>query len=361
MSNRWPQRILGSATVLAGLAAGAATGLAAERRVVRKPRTRPDSAAREPFGALPYDRTGVVVADDGVELRYEEVGPEDAPLTIVLVHGWTLEMAAWHFQRTALTAAGRVVLFDHRGHGRSGATEAAHATIDQLGSDLERVIAERAPDGPLMLVGHSMGGMTIMALAQRRPDLFADGGRVRAVGLLSTSTGHLAELTFGVPAVLGTAVKWSWPRLLVGIGGPRARYVDPIRRRGLNSDIAHVLTRYLTFGGSDVPPSYVDFADRMITATSTLSTSAFATALLSHDKLAALPLLKAVPTLVLVGGDDRLTPPDHSRLMAAELGANAELVILPGAGHMAMLERAPLVNVHLLALAARAVDPKPVA
>jgi pimeloyl-ACP methyl ester carboxylesterase len=236
-----------------------------------------------------------------------------------------------------------------------------HATVDQLAADLEKVLSERAPSGRLMLVGHSMGGMTIMALAARRPELFAPGGRVAAVGLLNTSTGKLADLTFGAPALLGVVVKRSWPLLLAGIGGKRARFVDPLRQKGLHSDIAHVITRYLTFGSSDVSPALVDFVDTMVTSTSTLSTSAFATALLAHDKLAALPLMRAVPTLVLVGDNDRLTPPSHSELIVKELGENAELVVLPGAGHMAMLERAPLVNLRLLALAARARTGQPAA
>jgi pimeloyl-ACP methyl ester carboxylesterase len=350
----WRQRSALAGTVGGALAAGLAAGALAERRSVRAVRQRPDAEAREPFGQLPADRTGVVVASDGVELRYEEVGPLDAPLTLVFVHGYTLQMASWHYQREALADLGRLVLYDQRAHGRSGASPAEGCTIDQLGNDLETVLAARVPAGPVVLVGHSLGGMTIMALAERRPELFAAGGQVAGVALLCTSAGKLAQLTLGLPAGAARLGQWLFPRLLVGIGGRRARFVDAQRRRGLGNDFGYALTRRLSFGERDVSPALVDFVERMIAATPTEVIANFAPTFLSHDKLSALAALVQIPVLIVAGDADVLTPVGHAQAMAEVIGS-AELVVLPGAGHLAQLERPGIVNLHLRALVRRAL------
>ena len=118
----------------------------------------------------------------------EEIGPPDAPLTVVFVHGYTLSMASWTFQRRTLAAElatanghrpdARLVFYDQRGHGASGRGDADHSTIEQLARDLEAVLESRVPRGPVVLVGHSMGGMTIMGLAALRPGpVRLEGGR----------------------------------------------------------------------------------------------------------------------------------------------------------------------------------------
>src|SRR5690606_31084170 len=84
----------------------------------------------------------------------------------------------------------RLVFYDQRSHGRSSRAAPGHATIDDLATDLAAVIGTAAPTGPLVLVGHSMGGMALLALAGRDPDLFAD--RVHGVALLSTSANETA-------------------------------------------------------------------------------------------------------------------------------------------------------------------------
>lgn len=335
------------------VAAGLAGGVAAERTKVRGPRSRPDAVAAEPFGALPADRAHRVRADDGVELYVEEVGALDAPLTIVFSHGYTLEMASWHYQRRDLADLGRLVLWDQRSHGRSGRSDAAHCTIDQLGSDLERVLAACAPTGPVVLVGHSMGGMTVMALAERCPQLFASGGQVVGVALVATSAGRLAEVTLGLPRLAGRVARRVVPRAWVGMGA-RAAFVDTRRERGKGNDLSYAVTRRLSFGSNDVSPALVDLMERMIAQTSTEVIAAFAPAFLSHDKLQALGALRGTSVLVLVGDADVLTPTDHAHAIADAL-PDAESVVLPGAGHMVMLERPQLVSLWLRTLVARAL------
>jgi pimeloyl-ACP methyl ester carboxylesterase len=342
----------GAVGAIAGIVAvGAAAGLAAERYAVGRARLRPDPEAREPFFQLPADRVREVVCDDGVRLHVEEVGPEDTSgPTLVFIHGYTQEMAVWHYQRQAFAAdnPGKLVFYDQRSHGRSGRSHHHHSTIDQLGRDLHAVIETCAPRGPVVLVGHSMGGMTIMALADHRPELF--GSRVVGVALLSTSTGKLAEAAFGLPSAVVPVTNRVLPFLTRGM---RSRPEVFERGRRLGTDLAFLLSRSWAFGTRDVSPALVEFVERMTANTPVDVIAEFYDTFVDHDKLAALRLLDRVETLVLVGSKDKLTPVDHSRVMAQEL-PSAHLVVVEGAGHMVQLERAPLVTLHLRALLRRA-------
>ncbi len=337
---------------LVGLvAAGAATGLAAERYAVGRARLRPDPDAAQPFFSLLADRVRAVPADDGVLLHVEEVGPAgEVPVTVVFCHGYIQQLAVWHYQRQALTVAnpGRLVFWDQRAHGRSGRGDPANSTIDQLGRDLLAVLTAAAAHGPVVLVGHSMGGMTIMALADQRPELFGD--RVVGVALLGTSAGRLAEVTFGLPAAVGPVARRALPWLT---RGARRRPAAFERTRRLGTDLAFVLTRKGGFGTREVSPSLVEFVERMAAETPVDVIAEFYDTFATHDKLKALDVLRGIPVLVLVGSADKVTPASHSEAIAAAL-PDAELVVVDGAGHMVKLERPALVTAELRELFSRA-------
>ena len=339
--------IVGAA--LGVLATGAAIGLAAERYVVGRARLRPDPEASQPFFGLRPDRTRTVRTEDGVSLHVEEVGPVDADLTVVLVHGYVQEMAVWHYQRQALQAAGdvRVVLYDQRSHGRSSRGAAERSTIDQLGRDLGRVVDELVPAGPVVLVGHSMGGMTVMALADARPELFGD--RVVGVALVGTSAGRLAQVTFGLPTAALPVTRRVLPVLTRGMSR-RPRTFERSRRAG--SDLVFLFTRRGGFGSGDVSPAVVDFVATMGARTPVDVIAEFYDTFMTHDKLAALDVLRDVEVLVLAGDRDLLTPPDHSRAIADAL-PDARLVVVEDAGHMVALEHPDQVGAELLDLLRR--------
>ncbi|MGZ4589543.1 MAG: alpha/beta fold hydrolase [Actinomycetes bacterium] len=344
----WGKRAALVAGAAGVVAAGAAVGVAAERYAVGRSFRGPDSEADEPLGEI-HGRVVPVVSTDGVPLHVEvDEAPDAGPVTIIFSHGLALDQGTWHYQRRDLGDLGRLVFWDQRGHGRSGRGAPENATIDQLGRDLYSVLQATAPTGPVVLIGHSMGGMTVMALADQHPELFGD--RIIGVALVATSPGKLAEVGLGVPAAAARALLKVAPRALTALN----RRPDLVARgRSLGGDLQFVLTKRYSFA-TDVPPSFTRFVARMHEQTPLDVLAELVPAFSSHDKLEALEVLDGVETLILGGENDLMTPPGHSREMAARLPA-AELVILPNAGHMFMLEHYDLVTDHLRALVERAL------
>ncbi|WLQ41233.1 alpha/beta hydrolase [Streptomyces laculatispora] len=364
------------------IAAGAAAGVAVERLTVgrgMRRRARLALDATGPYGSL-RGLPGRAAADDGTELYYETdeiepgggtgtggtppgtaAGPRrqrlfgrkaPAPVTVVFSHGYCLSQDSWHFQRAALRGLVRTVHWDQRSHGRSergrAQAQGVHVGIDQLGRDLKAVIDAAAPEGPLVLVGHSMGGMTIMALADQYPALFRD--RVAAVAFIGTSSGKLGEVSFGLPVAGVNAVRRVLPGVLKALGS-QPELVE--RGRRATADLFAGLIKRYSFGSRDVDPAVERFAERLIESTPIDVVAEFYPAFTEYDKSAALPQFHEVPVLILAGDKDLVTPSSHSEAIADEL-PDAELVIVPDAGHLVMLEHPETVTDRLADLLVRA-------
>jgi pimeloyl-ACP methyl ester carboxylesterase len=351
------------AKVGAGLAAagvGAALGLAAERLTANRAVADEDGSPLSgltPYGAL-RGRPRTVRARDGTKLHVEiDDGPEsgespsvptvpaDQP-TVLFTHGFALNLDAWHFQRVALRGHYRLVFWDQRGHGRSAVGPAGSSTIETLGGDLARVIESVAPTGPLVLVGHSMGGMTIMALAGQQPGLVQE--RVIAVGFIGTSAGGLADVPWTQNPLLSRVVHGFAPGV-VSVLAKRPALVSRTRRLG--SDLEQILVRRYSFA-SPVPASLVRFAADMIAATPIEVVADFLPTFDLHDERAALGALQSAEVLVLGGAQDAMTPTEHSDELAILL-PHAEHLVVQDAGHLVMLEHPDVVDRALFALIER--------
>ncbi|MFH8641271.1 alpha/beta fold hydrolase [Streptomyces goshikiensis] len=336
------------------IAAGAAAGVAMERLTVgrgmrMKARLALDAAGD--YGSL-RGTEGTTRAEDATEIYYEtDELPEEkgsrgrllrrkaaAAPTVVFCHGYCLSQDSWHFQRAALRGVVRSVYWDQRSHGRSARglaqADGEPVTIEQLGRDLKAVIDAAAPEGPLVLVGHSMGGMTIMALAEQFPGLVRE--RVLGVALIGTSSGGLGEVTYGLPLPAAglSAVRRVLPGVLRALGS-QVELVEKGRRA--TADLFAGMVKRYSFGSREVDPAVARFAERLIETTPIDVVAEFYPAFQIHDKSAALQRFADIPVTVIAGDRDMITPAAHSEAIKAELPA-AELTVLESAGHLMMLE-----------------------
>ncbi|MDP3967183.1 MAG: alpha/beta hydrolase [Nocardioides sp.] len=339
------RRLLGLGAAGALAAAGTAAGIVARRRLSEYSRIR-SSLLRgdvEVLGSLRSDPV-VVITEDDVALHVEVDEPSgeadpDEP-TLVFVHGFALHLDCWHRQRAWAREQGlRAVYYDQRSHGRSGRSAREDATVEQLGHDLAAVL-DAVTDGPVVLVGHSMGGMTVLALVEERPELF--GEKVVGVALVSTTAGGLRPGRLVAPFLPERLTGTIAPRLVAALAR-MPDLVDGARRRG--SDLGTVVVSRFAFGDR-VDPATATFVDEMLAEAPFEVLSEFFDNFADMDKFGVLQTLAHVPTTIICGTLDRMTSIGHSRKMAARL-PSATLVECPGAGHMVILEQPVRVNAAL--------------
>ena len=306
--------------------------------------------ASEPFGRLPFDESLTVPTTVGINLYAEIVEPArlataddlvaaPAP-ALVFVHGFCLDMGTFHFQRRELDRDGRhrMVFYDQPGHGRSSRRDHGEYTLDMLAQGLKDVLDTTTATDPIVLIGHSMGGMTIMALAAAYPELFGD--RIRGVVFISTSGGKLDEVNFGMPDVLARFSRQLLP-LITHTGRATTGVIDAARRA--SSDLAWMLTRKYGFGTDRPDPALVSYVERMNGRTSTDVVARYLRALYTHAGAPALSALTQTKVLAICGENDQLTPLSHSEEIIRVL-PNSRLVVVPDAGHVALMERPDIVN-----------------
>ncbi|WP_040813672.1 alpha/beta fold hydrolase [Nocardia concava] len=267
-----------------------------------------------------------VTASDGARLRVHAYGPADGNV-LVLVHGWTCCLEYWNPQINAFAGEYRVIAYDVRGHGESEAGTAP-LTTDQLADDLADVLdAVLKPGQRAVLVGHSLGGMTIQAWAGRYPQ------RVRrqllAVLMTNTAAGDLIAETTVVPFFNRGLVKLPFVVGLLGlsatIGFPSIAPVKWIFRRQIMS--------LATVG--DV----ADFAQNIVRSCPARVRGRFGT-LLSYLDVGRGAANLTVPTTVIAGSADDMTPPVHAERIVEMLTAAGSLAgfkILP-TGHLGNVE-----------------------
>jgi pimeloyl-ACP methyl ester carboxylesterase len=293
------------------------------------------------MNALPASTGPTAVSADGSRIHTEAYGPADAP-AVVLSHGWTCSIRFWAAQIEDLAADHRVIVYDQRGHGLTPLTARSGYSTDALADDLEAVLAATLEPGRrAVLAGHSMGGMTLMA-ASRRP-----GFREHAAAavLCSTGSSRLIAESRVIPMRAGR-FRARLTRHILGSPAPLGP-VTPLSRR---------LLRYGTMGPGAAPDRVLECV-RMVHACPRASRVAWAQVLAELDLDLGVGELR-VPTAVLVGAADRLTPPVHARALAAALPDCLGLTELAGVGHMSPVEAPEAVNARIRELAARYVNVK---
>ena len=339
------RRALALAAFAAAAAGGAALGWAGERRALRHQDPSTDPQLRELRRAA-VGKTSRVESFDGTRLLVDIVGPDDAPI-LVMAHGYAMSHRAWHFQRRQLADSFRVVTYDQRGHGASDQAESGDYSISAFGRDLSAVIEAVAPRESVLLVGHSMGGMTVLSYVDQYPEWVQE--RIAGAVLVSTSGSDVVSggiVTAGRAVLGGVANRAS--RRAFGALGRRTSPADLIASG--SNDLSFVLTKVVGLG-PDASPAHVAFTEQLLLDCPNAVKAAVGPMFTSLDLREAAPLLKA-PALVIVGDKDKLTPPRQARRLV-ELLPDAELVELAGIGHKAPVEAHKEVNALIRAFARR--------
>jgi pimeloyl-ACP methyl ester carboxylesterase len=267
------------------------------------------------FGSVHSDPI-TLTATDGVKLNVEVDEADRKTPTVVFVHGWVESMDLWHYQRLALRGSVRMVFVDLRSHGHSGRSYADNSSIPQLADDLRTVLTELVPRGPIVLVGHSMGGMAIMELAGAEPALFKK--RVKGVVLIATSSGKLMRSSPGLKRIV-----------------PLLRMAAPVLDWGRAFNSYSIVRRWAV--GPNALERHVDMTNELILQSPTHVLMDFYPNFLTLDLTPGLAALGTAKTIVVGGTKDMITPIKHSRVLA-DLIPDATLVAVEDAGHMVVFE-----------------------
>ena len=329
-----PHRRLAATVGLALLAGAGAVG-AAELRRRRELERDPDrESLQNPLRGTPLS----VTSDDGASLHAEIFGPQNAP-TVVLVPGWTEQLRIFDLLTRGLLGRGfRVVEYDLRGQGRSDRDPSLDQAIERYGEDLGSVLAATCGGrDDVIVVGHSLGGMSILAWA----GLVDVTRHARAAALISTGASALVDEQTLLPATIPEVARRQIANRLLARDAP----LLPV-----STFASRALTRHLMFGPR-ASPAQVEFVERMIWTMRPRLRARAGVTLSRLDLTGALERL-LVPTLVVVGDHDRLTPPVHAQRMVAALPQVVEFLRLPQAGHAVPLERPTELVEAILRLAA---------
>lgn len=325
---------------LGGLAAVAGVGAVVLRRRSARSFTKTTDAPPDALLSPPTldARVVPVVTDDGAELHVRVYGdPRAQP--IVFSHGWTCSADYWIPQINAFAENHQVIVYDQRGHGRSDVGTRPLGP-DVLADDLADVLAATVnEDNKAVLVGHSMGGMSIMAWAGRYADQV--DRLVSAVLLASTATDSLIRETTVIP------LPQRFPRLPVPIGRAVLGSAVPLRP----SPVTRQAIKYVSMAPGSTAAE-VAFCEKIVLECKPRTRGVWGAALTDLDIHEALENL-SVPTSVLVGTADRLTPPVHARKLAHALDAHdhlSKLIELPGIGHMSSVEAIDEFNTEVARL-----------
>ncbi|GAA3939752.1 alpha/beta fold hydrolase [Actinoplanes auranticolor] len=289
-------------------------------RTAESPLTRPDEQVH-------------VSSVDGTTLFASTYGPPDGP-TVVLVHGLGLSLDSWRQVIDELADRHRVVAYDLRGHGRSGHSPAGDYSLEAHAADLAAVLATTTGDRPVVPVGHSLGGAVVLAHAQQSLDAIAGVVFAGSTAAVVTAPGLPAR---GLPGIARRGLLRLWLTAL-RTGARVARLLRDARR------VTDAFARKLVFAPGD-PQTAVDQARRTFLATDpdVLARTGLASVRADHSRPAR---TLTVPALVLRGDHDKEADTAGVRTLMDRL-PEADLVTLPGKGHMVPLTDGPLVAAHI--------------
>jgi 3-oxoadipate enol-lactonase len=254
------------------------------------------------------------VEANGLQVNYELTGKEGAPV-VVLSHSLGTSLEMWNPQIAALEQHYRVLRYDTRGHGDSGAP-AQNYSLDQLGEDAVSLLDVLGIDG-VHFVGLSMGGMIGQYFALNH------GNRLRSFILCDTA------------ALIPPEAQPVWQER-----------IDTARENGLAALVESTLQRWFTPPYLDQNPPEVQLIRKLFLSTPLAGYIGCSEAIRNLDYLGRLAEIK-IPTLIIVGRDDPGTPVAAAQAMHKRI-TDSKLVVLDSAAHLSNVEQSEAFNQSLM-------------
>lgn len=267
-------------------------------------------------------------------LRYYTEGNDDAAVTIIFVHGYTLAASSWHLQIASLADRARCIAMDLRGHGKSAACDVADCTIDGAADDVMTVLDDAAISGPVIFVGHSLGGMVVLNLLRRYPQF-----RVNCQGVVLVSTSASPFASDGMAQLLKLPVVSA----IREASESGEEEVELFRDKVL--DLLAPAVRASAFSGT-TDQAMADFHLSLIKGTPLSSIVGFLDDLEVHDEQDALSCLAGIPGEIIIGEDDLITPVEQSKIIH-EAWPGSHLTVVPDGGHMLPLEKQAVITAKI--------------
>lgn len=277
------------------------------------------------------------VRHDGLDIHWYETGPADAAATILYVHGFNISSQSFYMQVRELAALPvRQLLVDVRGHGRSSETAPELLTVDAAADDIMAVVRERGVSGPVIVVGHSLGGPVSLSLMRRYAKELEIAGSVQISSAVDPFTDR------GMPKILGGPLGNALFNLVQATPG-----LSEAVRRGITRSLAPILA--LGFYGDGMPWDVIQFHAAMIQETPLATYEGFFDDLREHSERDAAEVLSEVPGYILVGDIDTVTPVSQSAALHG-IWPRAAFQVLPNSGHMPVLDAPGAVTTAIVRL-----------
>ena len=267
---------------------------------------------------------------DGSLLHIEHCGPENG-LTLIFTHGWSLDRSDWYFAQKALSTKYHLVFWDLAGLGKSTSPRNHDHSLEKMAADLEAVMGAVTP-GPVVLIGHSIGGMIQQVFCRLYPQHLED----RVLGLVLVHTTYMNPVKTAYGSVILSALQkpvieplnylMIWLSPLAWISNWQSYWNGSL----------HLTSRLTSFAGQQTW-GQIDHSSRLAAKASPAVVARGNQAMLRFDERATLPHIHR-PVLVVSGANDRLTMAEASHTIAKLLPDAREITLTP-AGHLGHWEQ----------------------
>jgi len=287
------------------------------------------SAAGSNSNLRPRGRMQRIQRPDGSELVIEHAGTESAPV-LLFTHGWSLDRSDWDDLRSSLEDHFHLVFWDLAGLGESKAPRNADHSLDKMAADLEAVLTE-ATDGPVILVGHSIGGMIQQVFCRMYPEHLES--RVRGLIFVHTTYTNPTKTAIGAPILMALQEPVLKPLTYLSIWLAPLTWLS--NWQSYSNGSLHLSARLFCFAGRQ-SWRQLDHVAKLQARAWPAVVGRGSIAMTKFDEQATLPNVH-VPVLVVGGENDRLTKVEASQHLA-RLFPDAKIVTLPDAGHFGFWE-----------------------